>query len=174
MGAVKFGSRKAAVRTLLRHPNCARHLLSSVSVAVLVLSSALAMTGPVLAADWTGEVSNDWFTTGNWSAGAVPTVSDNADLNTNNPNYTNIDGPNAVANNVTVGMSAHSQLAIVNAGRLDNYLGYIGYSPVGSSFVQVTGANPVWTNTQSLYVGWEGQGEMILSAGGRTPAPQAR
>ena len=40
------------------------------------------------AADWTGVVSNDWFTGGNWSAGVVPGGGDLVVVDTTVPNPT--------------------------------------------------------------------------------------
>lgn len=51
---------------------------------------------------WTGAVSTDWFNTGNWSSGAIPTSADNVSITSAPANQPNISNTGAVCNNVTI------------------------------------------------------------------------
>lgn len=72
-----------------------RQLSCSTSVAALLLAGAVIAGMPTAAQanDWTGVVSNDWFTAGNWSTNAaVPTAADDVVIDTTTPNPTSISG----------------------------------------------------------------------------------
>ncbi|MBB3699185.1 T9SS type A sorting domain-containing protein [Flammeovirga yaeyamensis] len=51
---------------------------------------------------WTGDVSTDWFTIGNWSSGAVPTETDNVFIPSGRPNNPLVSGATASALKVEV------------------------------------------------------------------------
>lgn len=94
--------------------------------------------------------SLDWFTAGNWTnPAAVPTVSDNADINSSNNAVIN-NGANAVANNVTVGVANQGWLYVINGATLVNYTGYIGLQAGSSGHVGVQGGSASWTKLLAL------------------------
>jgi outer membrane autotransporter protein len=138
------------------------------SVLALALSSALALPGVAVAADWAGTGSNDWFTMGNWSPAGIPDGTVDVFINSSASNSTAINGGNATAQNVTVGDVAGSNgiLVISNAGTLGNGIGVIGNAAGSQGMVTVTGPNSQWTNTTFLSVGVNGTGQMTISNGG--------
>jgi hypothetical protein len=58
--------------------------MSKISLAVISMAVALCLPGNVLAANWTGTVSDNWGVTGNWSTNAVPTLADTVFITTGN------------------------------------------------------------------------------------------
>ena len=98
-----------------------RQLSCSTSVAALLLAGAVIAGMPTTAQanDWTGAVSNDWFTAGNWSnIAAVPTAGDDAVIDTMTPNPTSISGGNASASAVSIGDTGAGALQVSNGGVL--------------------------------------------------------
>src|SRR5258708_13855045 len=75
-----------------------RQLCGSTSVTALLLAGA-AITGwisPAAAAtpDWTGTVSGNWFTNGNWSTNQAPAAADTAFIDTTSPHAARVNaGP---------------------------------------------------------------------------------
>ena len=78
--------------------------------------------------DWTGAVSSDWFTAGNWNAG-VPTVATSANVDTVTPNSTLVAIPGATALNLSVGQTGTGVLTIQNGGTLTDVGGFVGNLP---------------------------------------------
>ncbi len=145
----------------------ARRLLSSASVFALALSAGLAFPDAAKAADWTGATSNDWFVTGNWNTGTLPTSAVDVVIATTTPNSAVITGPNAAAKNLSIG---DSLLAISNGGQLiSNGIGSIGYTGATNGTVTVDGAGSTWTSVGSLYVGHitSGSGTLTVTNGGK-------
>ncbi|MBK7939881.1 MAG: hypothetical protein IPJ82_23600 [Lewinellaceae bacterium] len=56
--------------------------------------------------DWTGNVNTDWFNTGNWGPGTVPTATDGAYIPTGRPFYPLINAAGASCSNLTIESSA--------------------------------------------------------------------
>lgn len=113
-------NRQVTARVFESRLSSGRRLLSSTSVLVLALSGGLVLPGAALAGDWTGAVSSDWFVTGNWSTGAVPTTSDVVHIGTVTPNTTWISGAAAFGSIVQVGTgnSGLGELTIAGGGTL--------------------------------------------------------
>jgi T5SS/PEP-CTERM-associated repeat protein len=72
---------------------------------------------------------------------------------------------------LTVGYSgAYNTLTISNGGQVVNSTGYLGYNNSGGhhNSVLATGSGSVWTNRDSLYIGWGGwYNSLVLSNSGR-------
>lgn len=124
------------------------------------------MPGAAVAADWTGAASNDWFTTGNWNPGAVPTAGSAVAIDTITPNPTVVDGANAVATSIIVGDNSTGMLTILNGGTVNSDLGYMGYNQGSFGTVKVNGPGTIWTNSARIYVGNAGTGTLMISNGG--------
>ena len=88
---------------------------------------------------WTGNVSTDWFTAGNWST-AVPTNTDDVTIDTVNPHATVVGTAGAAANNVFVGNFGTGMLTIQNGGTVSSNGGIIGNNSGSTGTVTVTGA----------------------------------
>jgi T5SS/PEP-CTERM-associated repeat protein/autotransporter-associated beta strand protein len=114
--------------------------------------------------NWTGAVSTNWFTAGNWSAG-VPNAAIGAIIDTTT-NAPVIATPGALAQSVLVGQFATGALTISNAGTLTNGFGAVGGAPGSQGVTTVTGAGSMWTNTASLQVGGNANGTLTIAAGG--------
>jgi T5SS/PEP-CTERM-associated repeat protein len=125
------------------------HLLATTAVMALLSASTVSTRAQTF---WTGAISSDWFTAGNWSGG-VPTIGTTAFINTL-PNAT-VDGAvgaAAAAQFVAVGQVGAGSLTIQNGGTLTTFTGLVG-QPTGKGDVTVTGPGSLWTNFNSLQVG---------------------
>jgi hypothetical protein len=60
---------------------------------------------------WTGAVSTDWNTAGNWATGVVPAVSDNAIISNVTPNFFPLISAPVTINNLTINMGASVDVA---------------------------------------------------------------
>ena len=89
----------------------ARNFRTIMTLALLAAStvSARAQT------NWTGAVSSDWFTAGNWNAG-VPTAVTSANIDTVTPNSTAVTSVGARALNLAVGQNGMGMLVVHNGG----------------------------------------------------------
>ena len=139
------------------------HLLATtvVAAALLAATSARAQTS------WTGAISSDWFTAGNWTAG-VPTGA-TAFINTVTPNATVLGTAGATASLVVVGVLGTGMLTIQSGGTLSSgaFLGEtVGVNPGSQGTVTVTGAGSTWTNDQGIRVGFAGTGTLTIADGG--------
>ena len=71
--------------------------------------------------NWTGAVSSNWFTAGNWIAG-VPTGGTNANINTVSPNPTVVASPWwDSAEYSAVGQNGTGMLTIQNGGTVSDF-----------------------------------------------------
>ncbi|HEV2156910.1 autotransporter outer membrane beta-barrel domain-containing protein [Bradyrhizobium sp.] len=149
------------MRSLGLRPLDGRRLLSSASVFALTLSVGQALPDAARAADWTGTTSSDWFVTGNWNTGTLPTSGVNVFIATSTPNPAVIAGPNAATNNLSIG---DGLLTISGGGQLTSSgIGSIGYTGATNGTVLVDGAGSTWTSVGSLYVGHITSGSGTLS-----------
>lgn len=145
-----------------------RYLANSSYLALAIGSAALvgvALSTPAAATDWTGATSTDWFTAGNWNTGVVPTSSDDALINTTVPNPTVVNGANAVAKGVSVGVTGTGMLTISGAGTLNSNLALVGNMVGSTGSATVTGAGSTWA-AQGMAVGYHGAGTLTISNGG--------
>jgi outer membrane autotransporter protein len=146
----------------------ARYLANSSHLALAIGSAALvgvALSAPAAATDWTGATSTDWFTAGNWDTGVVPTSSNDALINTTAPNPTVVNGANAVAKGVSVGVTGTGMLTISNGGTLNSNLALVGNMVGSTGTATVTGAGSAWA-AQGMAVGYQGAGTLTISNGG--------
>jgi outer membrane autotransporter protein len=152
-----FGSRKAK----------ALKYLALTSTALVGLGQPIAATA---AGTWTGAVSTDWFTAGNWSPAGVPTSSDDVTLDPTFPNPTVVNAPNAAAQRLFIGTieSYSGSLTITNGGTLADTAGYLGYASNASGAVTVVGPGSVWSNSSHLFLalGNNSTGTLTISNGG--------
>ena len=139
----------------------------SVSSRLLAIVALLAAsTVPTHAqTNWTGTVSSDWFTAGNWNAG-VPTAGTSANIDTVSPNPTVVGTAGATAQNLAVGQNGAGMLAIQSGGTLADSLGAIGNLPGSSGTAMVTGPGSNWSNAGSVVVGGLGTGKLTIQDGG--------
>ena len=116
----------------------ARNFRTIMTLALLAAStvSARAQT------NWTGAVSSDWFTAGNWSAGVPFTAVTNASANidTVTPNSTALTSVGARALNLTVGENGIGMLVVQNGGTLTDFGGFVGDLPGSRGTATVSGA----------------------------------
>ncbi len=61
----------------------------------------------IAAINWTGNLSNNWYTGGNWSTGAVPVQTSNVVIPTGRPNYPDITTGTATANDLAIQSGAN-------------------------------------------------------------------
>ena len=64
-----------------------------------------------------------------------------------------------------VGDISDGSLYITNASEVANGNGFVGHYPGFSGIVTVTGTNTFWFNRSDLYIGYDGEGEMLISDG---------
>ena len=115
--------------------------------------------------NWTGAVSSNWFTAGNWTAG-VPTAGTSANINTVSPNPTVVATPGGAALNLAVGQNGTGMLTIQSGGTVTDASGAVGNLPGSQGTVTVTGAGSTWTNIGNVVVGGLGTGALTIQNGG--------
>ena len=143
---------------------------------------------PTSTTSWLVDGAEDWFVSGNWSAG-VPGAATNAQIN--NGGTTQIVDPSAAArnfslgnmfegsgtlevlggaaafNDIDVGLVGAGTLLIGNGGQVSVAAnGIIGDGPVSSGTATVYGANSKWINVGSLDVGNNGRGTLGIQNSG--------
>jgi T5SS/PEP-CTERM-associated repeat protein/autotransporter-associated beta strand protein len=114
--------------------------------------------------NWTGTVSDDWFTALNWTAG-VPTAATSANINTVLPNATVVATPGGAALNLAVGLNGTGKLTI-QSGTVTDVFGVVGNLGGSQGTVTVSGAGSTWTNTGTIIVGSLGTGTLTIQNGG--------
>lgn len=149
-------------------PRASKKLLLSASMAGLMIASAGAQGQTT---EWTGAVSNDWMTPGNWTNGLPSAASGTARIDI--PNEAVISGSAAEARSLNVGISNPANLSIINGGTLTNRGASIGIFSTSNSGVEVIGPGSRWTLTSTLSVGEYGTGSLLVSNGGVVDNPGA-
>jgi len=142
-------------------PRASKKLLLSASMAGLMIASAGAQGQTT---EWTGAVSNDWMTPGNWTNGLPSAASGTARIDI--PNEAVISGSAAEARSLNVGISNPASLSIINGGTLTNRGASIGVFGASNGSVNVTGPGSTWNLTNTLSVGEYGTGSLLVSDGG--------
>jgi len=139
-------------------------LLTATALSALSASPALAQT----AANWSGGVSSDWFTSGNWT-GAQP---DNTrDVVINGATAAEIAGGGAAeAGNLRIGEGAEGTLSITD-GSLQAYHTNIGMDG-GTGKLSVVGAGSSFDSMTTLSLGMDGNGELEILEGGTVTSNQ--
>lgn len=162
-GRTMFTGEKVAprTRTLRRPAGLAVLLLSTTALTAMVSSAQAADT------TWTGDLSSDWFTAGNWTAG-VPTGADEVTIDPVTDIPVLIDGGPASADDIYVGHSNSGELVIGNGGTLTNSgLGQVGFTAGSMGSVTITGPGSVWDVSGDLLgVGGGGTGQIDIQLGG--------
>lgn len=139
--------------------------------ATLLAATALSAlgAGPALAqaANWSGGVSSDWFTNGNW-LGAAP---DNTrDVVINGATTAVIaGGGSASAGNLSIGDGAEGALRIED-GELTAYIAVIGKSGVGK--LSVVGSAASFQSQLAISLGQDGSGALEMLDGGTVQSQQ--
>src|SRR5262245_65391607 len=106
-------------------------LMSRAAAALAVLFAVGAVVTPARATDWTGVISTDWFTAGNWLPLGVPTLAITVNIDTITPNATVVVAsppPGAQAGNLFVGHFGTGMLTIQTGGTVTNSNGLIGFA----------------------------------------------
>lgn len=120
---------------------------------------------PAADTTWLPTSGTAWNTTANWDSGVVPT---NTDLvKVQGATGASIDATGATARNLVVGWDAGGQVTQNYGGAVEVKESIIlGYQDTGSEWASYSIFNQNSTlDTQMLYVGYEGQGSFLLSAG---------
>ncbi len=65
--------------------------------------------------NWTGNVNTDWFNTGNWGPGTLPTATDGAYIPTGPTNYPLINAAGAICYNLTIESGASVSMDVATA-----------------------------------------------------------
>ncbi|CCD92571.1 Outer membrane autotransporter barrel [Bradyrhizobium sp. ORS 375] len=131
----------------------------------MILGAVLAQTTPVLAVDWTGLVSTDWFNVSNWT-GMVPDTTTSTGIDTVTPNPTLVAAPGATATDLRVGVSATGALMVQSGGTINTTSGIIGDHAGSTGTATVDGAGSSWINSADLLVGSAGNGTLVIRNGG--------
>ncbi|MGY6519246.1 MAG: autotransporter domain-containing protein [Lysobacteraceae bacterium] len=153
--------------TLRRDRSAARLRRTRLCTAVLAVLASAAHTATAADAFWTGQASQDWFNGANWSPAGPPAPGDDAVIDTNAPNATNVIGAAAVLRDLTVGRDHTGTLQIAGVGGVSSRVGRIGEAEGSLGAVVVAGAGSVWSNSQNLFVGIAGTGSLNIINGGQ-------
>ena len=146
-------------------PRARRKFVPSILLAVIALIAASTVSTHAQTRNWTGRLSSEWFSTGNWDS-TFPRQTDDANINTMTPNATVVASPGAQARNLSVGPNGTGMLTILSGGTLVDQFGTIGNLPGGVGTVIVSGAGASWTNVNDVVVGGQGTGTLIIQDGG--------
>lgn len=121
----------------------------------------------VWASEWSGDISEDWFTAGNWTAG-VPTASTaQVRIDTTNPNAALIASDAAATGNLfEVGRSGTALLNIANGGSLSTGSAILGGQAAGNGTVIISGAGSIWQAAGAFTIGSSGTGDLQVLDGG--------
>ena len=158
-----MGTRRGA--TSRARAGC-KFVLSTLLVTIALFAASTVATHAQT--NWTGAVSSDWFTAGNWSAGVPFTAATNASANidTVTPNFTAVTSAGARALNLAVGENGIGMLLVQNGGTLTDFGGFVGDLPGSRGTAIVSGAGSTWTNTGTIVVGGLGTGTLTIQNGG--------
>ena len=137
-------------------------VLSTIAVAAALLAAASSSRAQT---NWTGTISSDWFTAGNWNAG-IPTSATSANIDTATPNATVVGAAGATVQNLAVGLVGTGILTIQNGGTVSNVFGAVGNLAGSNGMVIVTGEGSSWTNSGTIVVGGVGKGILTIQNGG--------
>ena len=146
--------------------------------------------------DWTGAISTDWATAGNWASAAAPTAATTANINDNAAVPATVTTAGAAANQVSLGSTAgHSGVLVVNTGGnlatnfllmgdngggtvtvqggglLSGNIAAIANNPGSTGTVTVTGAGSQLSGGAFLDVGSSGNGTLNVTGGGAVVFP---
>lgn len=130
------------------------------SAATLLLSTGAALADSL---SWSGAVSNDWFTPGNWTGAAhAPTSAD--DVRIDAPGVL-LDGADGAAATVSVGKDAGAQGGLTIREGLTTTDATLGDSAGATGTITVTGSFGSWVNSGETLVGNSGTGTVrVLTA----------
>jgi fibronectin-binding autotransporter adhesin len=147
---------------------------ATVSLAVLLLAGTALAGMPLSGAraqQWTGAVSNDWNTAGNWSSNTVPIA--NVTIDTTTPNPTVLSGTGN-PDGLEIGHTSTGALTVQAGGSLQGSGELVLGGGVGASgLLTVTGAGSNVATTGAVTVGKFGAGIVLLQNGGRLEAQTA-
>ncbi|MEM8844804.1 MAG: autotransporter domain-containing protein [Pseudomonadota bacterium] len=107
-------------------------------VALLLHSFFFSLSAQV----WEGNISDDWFTPGNWDTNVVPDLTDDVFVDLIIPNATVITTGNAQADDIFIGNNATGQLSIFNGANLNSdRFARIANNAMSMGTVSVSGNN---------------------------------
>jgi outer membrane autotransporter protein len=152
-----------SIRSRGRYLAHASHLALAGGCVALV---GLALSTEAAATDWTGTVSTDWYTAGNWDLNALPTSADSVVVNATGINPTLINGGIASAATTTVGLNNDGLLTISNGGILNGSQARLGELFGSTGTATVMGAGSVW-NAEGMVVGYSGTGTLNILNGAK-------
>ncbi len=154
---------KATTTRIDRARRPLRNWLCSTSLVVLAASMPV---GVAQAQEWTGGVSTDWGTAGNWQGGSLPTASTDVTINNEGAGWPVITGGTRASHNLIIGdTAAGGSLRITGAGVLNTAANArIGLNHAGSA--TVTGSS-LWNITNNMEVGTFSTGALTISNFGR-------
>src|SRR5262249_22050609 len=141
------------------------HLLATTVVAAALLAATSSTRAQTF---WTGAISSDWFTPGNWTAGVpIGPVGTSAFIDTVTPNAAVVGTAGATAQVVFVGQNGTGALTIQSGGTVSSIfgLGVVGNNAGSQGTATVTGAGSTWTNLGTV-VGGFGTGTLTIADGG--------
>ncbi len=107
---------------------------------------------------WTGNVDDNWFNTGNWGPGTVPTATDGVYIPAGRPNYPLINADGASCNHLTIEAGASVAMDAVDSYLLEvtgDWTNNGSFTP-GVGTVYFSGTNPLQkitgTSTSDFYM----------------------
>lgn len=114
---------------------------------------------------WTGTTNTDWFEAGNWTE-RVPETEDRVHIDTNDPNFTEVDAGTEEIGDLFVGIENKGELAIREGGVLDSEETRTGIEP-GSLGVIVVDSGGEWsTDGDQIWLADEGSSSLTIEDGG--------
>ncbi|MGL4199018.1 MAG: hypothetical protein ACRCSX_14780, partial [Allorhizobium sp.] len=134
------------------------------STSLVVLAAAMPV-GAVHAQEWTGGVSTNWGTAGNWQGGSVPTAGSHVAINNEGAGWPIINGGTHSAASVNIGNAADGASLMIMGGGILNTTddADIGLNRIGSA--TVTGFGSQWNVLNGyMELGFVGTGTLTISS----------
>lgn len=141
-------------------------LTFGVSLRAIVIGAAAMSAPTVLAEQWLGTFSSDWYDPLNWNGG-VPAGAFDVGINRILPHSVVISGGaiDLAGKSIAVGTTSDGAMTISGGATLTSGQSTITADPVSTGIVTVTGLGSAWS-TDTFVVGYRGQAQLRIEDGG--------
>jgi T5SS/PEP-CTERM-associated repeat protein len=119
--------------------------------------------------NWSGNTSTDWTNAANWLQDVSPNAILSPIIDQPSGNQPNLAGNISAANVTTIGQtsnsSANTSLTISGGSAFTGNATYLAFAPNSTGALDITDANTTVVLAKSIYVGWNGTGNLTVANG---------